>query len=209
MANQIFISHSKANKDLLDELAIPFANAGVKRFIAGFEDIEEPANETIQEKIQRSCAIFVVIGPNAKEREHTKLWIAWEVGIATQSNKDVWVLEDINSPVHMPIPSLSNYLLWDSKDGQQKRELRDLIETEFDYGPQDRVRSAVLRPTKDGKRDVPVEGENTLSETPRGTECPHGGCGATFNLRFQGVSQFNCPVCRRAVTVPGVHRIGG
>lgn len=212
MPQQIFISHSKADKNLLDELAIPFANTSVKRFIAGFEDLEKPVNEYLQKEIRQSRAIFVVLGPNARAKEHTKLWIAWEVGIATQFNIDVWVFEDVNSPVHMPIPSLTDYLLWDSKNDQQKRELRDILENEFlQYEGQSRAGHYRLESAKEGKRNVAVEDRTDLLEAPITVICPYDGCGAEFNVRFDGVPHFNCPVCRQAVTgrlLPKTHLSG-
>lgn len=202
--NQIFFAHSKDDRELLDELAIPFAHTDISQFQAGFEDIEEPVSESIKEQIQNSRALFVILGENAQEKQHTKIWIAWEVGIAIQNQIDVWVLNDINWPIRMPIPSITDYLLWDREDEDQKRDLRDMLENEFVDGDMSPPRKLGLdtteNPTFGNNRNRRVRGQTELLiKKPIEVECPYEGCGEQFRLRFEGVEQFNCPACRRGL----------
>ena len=42
----------------------------------------------------------------------TQNWISYEIGVASQRAKDVWVLSD-SADINFPIPYLNNYYLWE------------------------------------------------------------------------------------------------
>jgi hypothetical protein len=199
---QIFISHSQHDQDLLDQLNRVFGNSNISQYKASFEDQEEPVSESLRNEIRKSQAMFVVLGPHAQKREHTKIWIGWEAGIAAQLGKPIWILEDVNTQVQMPIPSFSDYILWDSTDSSQHRNLRDLMESEFglrDATDENRVR--VHSSDHDQHRNVNIEEDSEVILQPTRLTCPYGTCGEHFRIWFEVPERFNCPSCKQVIKI--------
>ena len=61
---QIFLSHTKKDKKICDLLGtrIFARNEGIKYFRSEFEKIEKPEWKTIKDKINKSCALFFLVG---------------------------------------------------------------------------------------------------------------------------------------------------
>lgn len=205
MSDQIFISHSKDDEELLNELDRVFGKVGLKQYRASFEDQTPPVSEELKEQINNSVGVFVVLGRKAQAKTHTMIWIGWEAGIAIESGLPVWILEDVKSDVKQPIPSFTDYILWDSRSTDQKRVLRDIIEEEFvrannttptNYQEPDQKESRWMSPRNDASFR-----ESEVSEKVQGIECPYEDCGQKFSIRFEGPSEFNCPSCRQAIVL--------
>jgi len=206
MPDQIFISHSRDDETLLDELDRVFGKVGLKQYRASFEDQTPPVSEDLKNQINESVGMFVVLGKRAQSQTHTMIWIGWEAGIAIQSGLPVWILEDVQSNVTEPIPSFTDYVLWDSNQTEQKRVLRDIIEEEF-------VRTNSTTPsnyqnpyTKDSvyagnSRNNANVRDSEVSEEIQGIQCPYDSCGEQYVLRFEGPSEFNCPSCRKTIVL--------
>lgn len=197
--DQIFISHSKDDTDLLDELDRVFGKTGTKQYRASFEDQSAPVSEDLAEEINDSRAMFVVLGPNAHAKEHTKIWIGWEVGIAVQRNIPVWIIEDISSQARMPIPGVTDYIMWNSDHGVDRRMFRDIIESEF--GLQNQTYSEVALAAEgleNPERNTDIEGSVELRSQPRYTKCPYSECGERFKIWIKGTENINCPSCRKS-----------
>jgi hypothetical protein len=146
--------------------------------------------------------MFVVLGPHAQKQEHTKIWIGWEAGVAAQLGKPIWILEDVNTQVQMPIPSFSDYILWDSTDSSQHQDLRDLMESEFglrEATEENRVR--VHSSNHDLNRNVNIEGDSEIELRPSNLVCPYETCGERFRIWFKGPERFNCPSCRQVISI--------
>lgn len=204
MPDQIFISHSREDGDLLDELDRVFGKVGLKQYRASFEDQIPPVSETLKSEINRSVGMFVVLGRRAQAKTHTMIWIGWEAGIAIQSGIPVWILEDVKSNVKQPIPSFTDYVLWNSQEGDQKRTLRDIIEKEFVVGDSTKPSEQIepkAEETRFGnsRRNNANVRNSTVCETVRNLSCPYESCGEEFNIRFEDTTKFNCPSCRQTV----------
>lgn len=201
MTQQIFISHSKDERELLNELEGIFSKAGIKQYIASFEDQAPPVSENIKKQINRSRAMMVVLGPEAYSNDVTKIWIAWEAGIALQHEIPIWIFEDVNSQVEMFIPNFTNYVLYDSTVDGQKRRLRDIMEQDYglsrphplDYLPM-KIETEKL-PSED--RNIEINENSKVSVQPYSVECPYDECGIGFNIWFKGPKKINCPSCRK------------
>lgn len=204
MADQIFISHSREDTELLDELDRVFGKVGLKQYRASFEDQTPPVSEDLQNQINSSVGMFVVLGRRAQAKTHTMIWIGWESGVAIQSGIPVWILEDVQSNVKEPIPSFTDYVLWNSRDEAQKRLLRDIIEEEFVQSNPSSPSEYWTPKTKDSgwggmSRNSANVRESEVSNEVRGINCPYDGCGEPFTIRFTGPSEFNCPSCRQPI----------
>jgi hypothetical protein len=211
MKDQIFVSHSKDDEELLHELDKVFGKVGLKQYRASFEDQEPPVSQELKDQINDSVAMFVVLGRRAQSQTHTMIWIGWEAGVAIQAGIPVWILEDIQSKVEEPIPSFTDYVLWDSRDDDQKRVLRDLIENKFVRGDSqepsgnftlEKATTGIQIPGQNRyRRNTASVSESEVSEVFLGVRCPYESCGEEYTIRFVGPNGFNCPSCRKAVKI--------
>jgi len=105
---QIFVSHTKLDKDFRDRFDIATSREGAKVFRSELEALESPPWKTIKDAVSNSSALFLLVGKElvaaqsasetdltAKEQwKFTQNWIAYEIGLACQLGIDVWVLCD-------------------------------------------------------------------------------------------------------------------
>jgi len=130
LSAQIFLSHTKLDKDLCDRFDIAAARVGLKLFRSELETIQNPPWATIMQEIEKSSALFVLVGKElvaaqassdlAKREEwkFTQNWISFEVGMACQRRMDVWVVCD-RVRINFPVPYLNNYELWGIQPEQE------------------------------------------------------------------------------------------
>lgn len=200
--DQIFISHSQKDDGLLRQLDSVFGNSGVSQYKASFEKQQPPVSEALRMEIEESSALFVLLGPNACSLQHTKVWIGWEVGVASECRIPIWVLEDVNTQIEMAVPSFSNYILWDSSDRSQQRNLRDILESE--YSNRDAVEDQTIRGYKTNynrSRNVQIADDSELILSPTYMSCPYDSCGEHFRIWFEGPEEFNCPACAQVISI--------
>jgi len=84
----------------------------------------------IQNDIQRSKAIFVLLGPNVQRIRHTRDWVVWESAIASPLHKDIWVFEPHErlGEIDVIIPHVDHYMVYQqTKDYQEY--IRQIIES--------------------------------------------------------------------------------
>ena len=71
---QVFVSHTKRDKEFCDAFDRVCARVGIKAFRSEFEEILTPAWKTIKEAINKSVALFFLVGK-------LHLWSAGHPGI--------------------------------------------------------------------------------------------------------------------------------
>lgn len=203
---QIFISHSKDDDELIQAINEIFGNSSIRQHRASFERHSTPISGDLKKEINESSGLFVVLGRNAQIRQHTMIWIGWEVGIATQLEIPVWIMEDVNSQLENPIPSFTDYVLWDSREEDHRRKLRNIIETKF-------IDEQIERPDHDlilekGSGNVFGNVRNfarpigpSIADSPKVATCPWESCGENFRIRFNDIQSFNCPACRKQISI--------
>jgi hypothetical protein len=181
----IFVSHSQYDKDIRTAFDTVFARTGVESKCMEFEKIYPPAWETIKNQIFSSEAVFLLLGPNIRTSAHTQNWIAFEVGLACASGKDVWVFEDLGSSIDFPIPYLTDYSLYNFGD-----------KPSFDY-----TRTIISGYGKPIPMFPLAQDNRTKREIPRGilVECKYQNCNSKYFLHTI-VGSFNCPSCRQPLT---------
>lgn len=126
--HRIFLSHTKKDKEFCDWLDTRiFARiAQIKGFRSEFETVKEPGWQTIKDEINKSDALFFLVGkelvksqssPTKRENLHggdwryTQNWIAYEIGVACQKGIDVWAICDEGVEINFPMPYINNYLV--------------------------------------------------------------------------------------------------
>jgi len=186
------MSHTKLDKDCCDRFDRAAPRVGVKVFRSEFETLESPAWKTIKDEINKSSALFLLVGKelvnaqtlsesDEKARDnwkHTQNWIAYEIGVACQLGIDVWVICD-SVNINFPVPYLNNYDIWG---------IQPDIKSSLTW-----IKSVLKRYV--AQRSFPF-GFNTRFKCT----CPH--CGASFNFHsaLPEKMEVPCPTCLRSMT---------
>lgn len=151
-----------------------FGLAGVQAVSVEFEDFPPPPWKFIKDQMFSSDALFLLIGPNVIDRGiYTQNWISYEVGLASQLGKEIWVFEQIGVPVRFPVPYLDDYVLYDPRNSEHLAYIRHTIET---Y-----KRIPILR---------------SFPAIYSYVTCP--SCSISFNLCTETL-MFECPSCREPI----------
>jgi len=177
---QIFVSHSKRDKDIRKSFNEVSGIAGVKPVCMEFEKMGSPEWQYIRNEVNTSEAVFLLLGPKVRSSIHTQNWIAFEVGLSCAFRKDVWVLEQAGANIKFPIPYLTDYLMYNLEDRTNFDYVRSVIEG---YG-----RSEPAMPLNADRR--------TKRKIPQGllVDCP--SCHSKYNFH-NIVKHFHCPSCRQ------------
>jgi len=191
---QVFMSHTRLDREYCDKFDSAAARVGVKVFRSEFETLEAPAWKTIKDEINKSSALFLLVGKelvkaqassefilDAREKwKFTQNWISYEIGLACQRGIDVWVICD-SVPINFPVPYLNNYAIW----GIQREHPPSLawikwVFTEYSNG-----------------RSIPIDREPKIK-----CICPYDGCKSIFNLHSEipKNGEVPCPTCLRTMT---------
>ena len=185
MAYQVFVSHTKKDKKFCDDFDRVCARIpGIGAFRSEFESIELPDWKTIRDAMRESCAMFLLIGhelvasqasPDEQEREnwkYTQNWIAYEIGLASQLEIDVWVLCDGDVDINFPVPYFNNYALYGISSQHNFNFMRRILE-------------------------VYAKGGAFPAASPGRVTC--GACKMKYNLwgKLRSGERFRCPHCLR------------
>ena len=109
--SQIFNSHSQRDEGIKSFFYRAFSGTSVLPIWQEYEERpSRPVDEEIERKIQASSALFVLLSEKVEGLPHTRDWILWECGKAT--DKDIWVFEPYESlgRVTVAIPRFKHYV---------------------------------------------------------------------------------------------------
>jgi len=212
---QIFVSHSKKDKDLVDFFSNAFAGTKVKAIFEEFEKIltGQITPSKVAQDIENSNALFVILSQNVRDIPHTRDWVVWETGVA--KNKDIWVFEPFLQfgKISIVIPCLRHYGIF-YINNSWLGYIRRIIESYDDshtfatvlvtgvvgagigaaLADKDKVGGAVLG----GVGGMVVGGliSDKSRERPIGLSVTCDKCHSTYNIHIsQGMKIFRCPVC--------------
>ncbi len=87
--NEIFISHSSKDTDVLEAIKEAFAELKIKPFFAELEVAGVPPTKEITDRIKQSKALFVFFTYNTTMGE-TRDWIVFELGVAVAHSKPIY-----------------------------------------------------------------------------------------------------------------------
>ena len=184
MAYQIFISHTKEDVEFCDMFDRACARVGLKAFRSEFESIGIPQWKTIKEAMDKSIAMFLLVGKKlvahqaspSPDWKYTQNWIAYETGLACERGIDVWVYCD-NVDINFPVPYFNNYAVYGMRERKNFEVLKGILKN-YNNGHTFPV------PTWD-----------------RNTYCPYKECGIKFNLHsaLPSGKVIKCPQCLRNI----------
>jgi len=144
---KVFISHSRHDKEYCNAFDSACTRVGLKSFRSEFENIERPPWKTIKNEINKSSALFLLLGKKLRERQRSVLvdtpeytdwlftqnWIAYEIGVASQRGIDIWVLSD-SVDINSPVLYLNNYYLWEGDlEKPEQREILKILQGYSEY----------------------------------------------------------------------------
>ncbi|HEY9247149.1 MAG TPA: hypothetical protein VIO11_09910 [Candidatus Methanoperedens sp.] len=214
---KIFISHSKQDKELLEDTKEIFKETKVEYVIYDNEKGEQWKN--IREYIRNSDAMFLLLGrdinPDHRERAYTHNWIAFEDGIACgcEPKKRLVVFHPAYDPQNNPnkydenkyaIPYLTDYIYYDSNNSLSYDIALDIISF-FDPNSKRVIREELLKlldvTSKEYNNHITIYGnpeEDGIATYSGKIECRF--CHLKFNL----VSCNNvilCPACKEQIVL--------
>jgi hypothetical protein len=184
VAYQIFISHTKDDVEFCDKFDRVVARVGIKAFRSEFETIEIPQWETIKKAMDKSRAMFLLVGRQLVAHQaslnpdwkYTQNWIAYETGLACERGIDVWVCCDYVD-INFPVPYFNNYTIWGLDLKRNFEYMKDVL-TAYNNGQ---------------TYSMPI--------WDRAAHCPYENCGIVFNLHSQlsAGATIKCPQCLRDI----------
>lgn len=175
---KIFLSHSKADGEMRDYFLKICGLEGVRGISVEFEYFPAPPWEFIKKEMFGSDAFFLLLGRNVIDiGVYTQNWISFEVGLACQLQKEIWIFEQLGSPVHFPVPYLNHYVLYDPKVRKHLDYIRAIIAT-YKQKPRQRKFPPAYAKVK----------------------CPRKECLISFFIHTT-IDEFECPSCRKLMKI--------
>ena len=123
----IFLSHSKSDSSIINVFRNAFDGTEVKPTLMEYENFPNPPWSTIKNSIETSSALFVLLSNNLKISDYTQNWVSYEVGVADEARKEIWVFEDINNQAIFPLPKVSHYMLYSPYHQDSLNYLKTII----------------------------------------------------------------------------------
>jgi hypothetical protein len=186
---KVFESHTKYDAEYCDIFDRACARVGIDAFRSEYEDIKPPPYLTITNELRQSKALFLLMGKaliaqqerHDKQWEYTQNWIAYEIGVASALNIDIWVLCD-DLWVNFSVPYFNNYIPYSIGRTDNFRYLVDIL------------------------RSYAIGQKHDITDLERVT-CPHEDCGISYNLHARVVKGgiVVCPCCLRPIKFPNGH----
>jgi hypothetical protein len=135
------------------------------------------AGMTISDIIRHpdTVAVFVLLGKNLEKPptptpQYTHNWVSFEVGVASSSQKPIWVFEEFGSLIRFPIPFVTDYAQYTLESLEHLQYYERIFQERIIY----RTNSVLPVPT---------------------FQCPYTDCNAIYNC-WSIAKKFHCPVCR-------------
>ncbi len=216
MAN-IFISHSRKDDSLIASVHQLLVNVGhtpiIEEFIPESEKLPIPHDE-IQRNVSVSDAIFLFLTDNVLATDYTRNWVVFEVGLAKQASKRVFVFERYGVPIPYPIPYVTDYTIFDPQSISDLLTIQTIAKELVGkipaaligagagallgaaFGPLGFAIGAITLGLAGHNWDVQAEAKIPV------VECPYPNCHVRFRYYSPNVTSFNCPTCRQQIDPP-------
>ncbi len=126
--SQIFVSHSRRDKNN-DYFLKAFGLEQVKGAFMEYEDIKKPHWSSIKDNVANASSVFVLLTKDIKDFEHTQNWIAFEVGLACQLGKNVWVFktEEEEPEINFAVPYFTDLVIYNTEKKHHFDAIREVI----------------------------------------------------------------------------------
>ena len=215
---KVFISHSRADKELVEYLQEQLRQANLQPILyaeqAGGQDMGAAASLDIYKKMKTCKALLVLLGPNVAQRSHTQAWVGFEVGTyfalyANERNQKrlpgeegypqphrIWLLEDVRQEYDAAIPFADYVYLFDFSKEAHWAGLEAVAKVASDTMTMEHADLNKLNKLRRGLLSYPFE-------------CPYKSCRARYELHiYTGQMHTDeepkgfivkCSVCRKDV----------
>ena len=208
MAN-IFISHSKRDKELVITIEKTLKNIGHTPIIEEFipeENMELIPYEEIRKNVDMSDYVFLFLTDNIVKTNFTHNWVSFEVGVAANAMKRLFVFERLGVPVPYPIPYLTDYMVFDEDDIDDilniqllSKKLKDIPKTVKGAG----IGALIGIPFGPlgiivGSSVGYLFGTHSQKQITK-VDCPK--CRISFNYHSLKYAKFSCPACRNEINL--------
>jgi hypothetical protein len=212
----IFISHSRKDASLIASVHQFLANVGhtpiIEEFIPESEKLPIPHDE-IQRNVSVSDAIFLFLTDNVLATDYTRNWVVFEVGLARQASKRVFVFERHGVPIPYPIPYVTDYMIFDPQSISDLLAIQTIAKELVGkipaaligagagaflgaaFGPLGFAIGAITLGLAGHGADVQAEARIPV------VECPYENCHVRFRYYSPNVTSFNCPTCRQRIAL--------
>lgn len=212
----IFISHSRKDASLITSVHQFLVNVGhtpiIEEFLPESEKLSIPHDE-IQKNVYVSDAVFLFLTDNVLATEYTRNWVVFEVGLARQASKRVFVFERQGVPIPYPIPYVTDYMIFDPQSISDlltiqtiAKELVGKIPAGLKgagvgallgaaFGPLGLAIGAITGGLLGHSADVQAEAKIPF------VECKNQNCRVRFRYYSPNVSAFDCPTCRKQMVI--------
>lgn len=204
----IFISHSRHDRQIIQDFQQVFAVTRIQAVFMEFEEYHPPPWHAIRQKVVEASAVFLLLGPGLRGSAYTQNWVAWEVGVAAALGKPTWVYEQVGRPVDFPVPYCTDYVLYQPGKREDLGYIRRVVEA-YDPGPllAGGILGLLLGAAVAmgpgaalGGLVGAALGAQRPPEPPQ-LACPHPSCGIAFRAHT-ALPTFPCPSCRRSLRLP-------
>lgn len=212
----IFISHSRRDASLVANVNEILINVGhtpiIEEFIPETEKQPIPHDE-ISKNVSISDAVFLFLTDNVLATEYTRNWVIFEVGLARQALKRVFVFERQGVPIPYPIPYVTDYMIFDPHSIQDLLSIQKIAKELVGkipaawigsgvglllgavFGPFGAALGALAGGALGHSADIQTEARIPVFE------CPHENCHLRFRYYSSNIVSFKCPTCRQLITI--------
>jgi hypothetical protein len=202
---QIFISHSAKDKELINFLSNAGASTKVKLVFEEFEKlvVGPVGSDKIKQDIHSSNAVFIVLSRNVDQTPYTRDWVVWESGIASSSNKDVWIIEEAPEigQLSIVIPHLRHFVILLRNDNFLSYMIK-ILESYDDSHVLGTIAAGAGAGAFLGGAGALVGAVAGLIMSDKTKNRPTGitikcvQCSSSYQLHYpEGLQYFRCPVC--------------
>jgi len=184
-SSSVFVTHSQYDKKEINFFTNIAARSGFRVYLMEWEDLDgKYSAERIRDIIKSNWTenvkiVVVLLGENVlnpPSQTYTQNWITFEVGIAADSKKPVWVLENKDNPIDYPIPFVSDYYQYELDKVDDLQSIGDIIQYQMSNPPE----------------------YNQIYKKVTET-CPNKDCNAEFRIWNRYYDDLDCPVCRQTM----------
>ncbi len=200
--SEIFVAHSRNDKEALAFITTAAARTSVKLTLMEFEG--DPGNprttEEVENKIDGSSALFMLLGSHVQDIPHTRDWVVWESGRA--NGKDIWVFESAGAEeTNIVVPNFKHYVLYHDTE-EWTAYVSDIVNS---YRFLDVLEASALGAVVGavaGPAGAILGGatagalSKAMRTRPLGYEYTCSSCGHTASVHYpHGRTSFRCVVC--------------
>lgn len=205
MERTVFVTHSRYDEEgrlFTHEL---FQGSGFAPDFYPLRNNGPPHAEQVRDRIRKATSVFVVLSPEmiGPKRTHTRAWVGYEVGIATERGLPVVVVEPEGKDIYLPVPGATHYI-------RRRRSVLDGLSPAWKH----LARTGGLLVERDWATDAETTGEKILeflynvaaaemdtSGLFKRVTCEYPECRSRFYApdSLFGAERIPCPSCRKEV----------